>query len=97
MCIGSEEHERAFTYNAKRIVQAAKDVCASCPVIEQCLEQVMEQEGDTPAAFRHGVSAGLTPQERMELFVRRLGAIPHPSAANAPTAPHEGDYEVLSA
>ena len=43
---------------------AARDICATCPVCEQCLAWAMAQEGDLQRAFRHGIWGGTTPAER---------------------------------
>lgn len=57
-------------------VQAAKRICAGCPVRELCLAEVM---GSEDPALRWGVSGGLSAAERAELFAaqrrERLGEV----------------------
>jgi WhiB family redox-sensing transcriptional regulator len=49
-------------------VASAKEVCAQCPVMAQCLEATLK----VPAKRdRHGVFGGLDPDEREQLRVRR--------------------------
>lgn len=44
--------------------QAAKNICRSCPVIADCLDDAMREE---PAGGRYGIRGGLTPEERRKL------------------------------
>lgn len=54
-------------------VASAREICADCPVRLDCLLDVME--GEDPAR-RWGITAGLTPDERADLFAgRRLSPI----------------------
>lgn len=64
-CAGRDVNE-FFTTNKRRIAQI-KNVCASCPVRELCLDQALRTE-DTS---RHGVFGGLTPAEREQLVRSR--------------------------
>lgn len=84
-CIGSEAHETALASIRVRIARRAKAECITCPVREQCLEQAMRVEGDSPPRFRHGISGGLTPLERFALF-EQGGTQPQASAESAPYA-----------
>lgn len=45
--------------------EAAKQVCASCPVAVNCLDYAMRTE--TNDWGRYGIWAGLTPEQRREL------------------------------
>lgn len=49
----------------------AAEVCAGCPVAQQCLDAAMAEEGALHARQRHGMYAGLTPGERYALYRRR--------------------------
>ena len=44
------------------LVRAARQVCASCPVRDECLA---ETDTFPPGEDEHGIRAGLTAQERM--------------------------------
>lgn len=48
-----------------RDLRAARRVCASCPVAEQCLRYALEQDID------HGVWGGLSVRQRREIRARR--------------------------
>lgn len=52
-------------------VARAKEVCRGCPVIDACHAFVMATE---PPTQRHGVWAGLTPEERTALARKRQRA-----------------------
>ncbi|MEU9000495.1 WhiB family transcriptional regulator [Streptomyces sp. NPDC048551] len=49
----------------------ARQVCAVCPVIGQCLAEAMDLEGAAGKDHRHGVRGGLSPAERAELYARQ--------------------------
>jgi len=51
----------------------AKNDCARCPlaVRQECLEVAMRAEGNASGANRHGVFAGLDPEERAALARQR--------------------------
>lgn len=48
-------------------VQAAKSVCAGCPVRTQCLEYAL-------GALAYGIAGGMTPEERRRLKAERRAA-----------------------
>lgn len=48
-----------------RQVAAARTVCASCPVVEVCLQTALAEE--RTALYRYGVRGGLAPVERVRL------------------------------
>ncbi|MBM6622642.1 WhiB family transcriptional regulator [Micrococcaceae bacterium RIT802] len=50
----------------------ASKVCATCPVIESCLESAMSREKGRSGLQRHGMYGGLKPEERFALHRRRL-------------------------
>lgn len=58
----------AHTYGWKKQTQAAKKVCAACPVLETCLEWALE------TGQRAGVWGGLSERERMALSRVRVSS-----------------------
>lgn len=67
-----------FSCMSPRDRDAAKDVCAACPVAAQCLEAAMAEEATRQSAGqnlkgRHGIRGGLSATERW--------AIAYPAAA----------------
>lgn len=48
-------------------LRRCRSVCDSCPVRRPCIEEAMRVEEGTAAAFRYGVRAGLTPEQRRSL------------------------------
>jgi hypothetical protein len=55
--------------NAQEI-DAAKAVCASCPVRLACLTDCIRHEGGRSSLSRWGVYGGLTPRQRVRLYVK---------------------------
>lgn len=60
------EHRDLFVYDVedvggmagvRRVVRAAKEVCAGCPIVQGCLEHALKN-------FHHGVWGGMTRRER---------------------------------
>lgn len=51
-----------------KLTEKARAVCASCPVLAECLGQVMDQEKSVLWS-RSGVRGGLTGPERVQLFL----------------------------
>ncbi|MFZ3556437.1 MULTISPECIES: WhiB family transcriptional regulator [unclassified Streptomyces] len=49
-------------------IEAAKRVCARCPVARKCLRDVIRHEGGKDTYARHGVVAGLAPSERLAVY-----------------------------
>jgi WhiB family redox-sensing transcriptional regulator len=45
----------------------ARRLCAGCLVRAECLADVMTMEAGQPRALRHGIRAGLSPGQRVEL------------------------------
>lgn len=62
----SPEHERGFA--RERRERAAKDFCARCPVVRECLEHALAVREE------HGVWGGLNPRERSDLAAARKSA-----------------------
>ncbi|MFI1677009.1 WhiB family transcriptional regulator [Streptomyces sp. NPDC020607] len=58
-------------------IDAAKAVCADCPVYRLCLRDIIRHEGSKRADNRHGVVAALTGPERLAVWrqLKRRGAI----------------------
>lgn len=50
------------------LTERARAMCRSCPVLDQCLRERMQDEGQT-AWHRYGVRGGLTGAQRIQLFV----------------------------
>lgn len=68
---GMRAHDRAFDApGSQRAVEAAKAVCAECPVREMCLEDAMDREGGLRPSNRYGIFGGLTPKERFQVVDR---------------------------
>jgi hypothetical protein len=65
--------ELFYDYASSVIRERAKAICRSCPVLDQCYDEVMDQErelGDSAAQnlkYRTGVRAALTSTERWEI------------------------------
>lgn len=49
----------------------ARRICAGCPVSDQCLEEALVEEAELGNGARHGMRAGLTPQDRDDLVALR--------------------------
>ncbi|MFD4572059.1 WhiB family transcriptional regulator [Streptomyces sp. NPDC058417] len=65
----------------------ALHICGGCPVRAACLEDVLRAEGQASAADRHGIVAGLDPQQRRQMSEQR-GTVRQqdPTPAPAPKA-----------
>lgn len=50
--------------------ERARDLCAGCPVIAECLNDAMETEGSLNARNRYGIRGGLTPTGRANLALQ---------------------------
>lgn len=48
----------------------AKAICAQCPVAEACLTDCIRHEGGRSSLSRWGVYGGLTPRQRVRLYVK---------------------------
>lgn len=53
---------------------AARRICTTCPVQAQCLTRALNLEGTSNVAYRHGIWAGTTPEERAALAKSRRAA-----------------------
>lgn len=51
-------------------IDAARKVCAWCPVRLECLRAAMRWEGSRETRYRFGMWGGLTPLERQRLYVQ---------------------------
>lgn len=58
-------------------IEAARAVCRTCPVVRQCLREIIVEEGAKHDEARHGVVAGLTGHERALVYrtLKRRGQI----------------------
>lgn len=55
-------------------IAEARSICASCPVRDECLTEVMDREGQSAGWSRYGLYAGLGPTQRRNLSVRQARA-----------------------
>lgn len=60
--------EEWFDGDDPKLTEKAREVCVGCPVLAECLGQVMQQERSVLWA-RSGVRGGLTGPERVQLFL----------------------------
>jgi hypothetical protein len=77
-CADIEDPEVMFPHSDKKDIDRAKAVCAGCPVVGECLEAVMAEEGIWGKERRHGIRGGLTGGQRRGLYERRRAAAPKP-------------------
>ena len=75
---GEEPEERAVR------VEAAKAVCARCPVLDACAVFGASVTADGRLAERHSILGGLTPLERTKVLVRERQAAPAQVVAPVP-------------
>lgn len=57
--------------------EAARAVCASCPLAPDCLDLALTAERKVPARYRHGIYAGTSGVERWRIATGREPR-PHP-------------------
>lgn len=50
----------------------AKQICAACPVRNECLDDALNVEGGCGHEKRHGIRGGLSPDGRRKRYERRL-------------------------
>jgi WhiB family redox-sensing transcriptional regulator len=60
-----------FNDPGRKNIEAAKRVCAGCPLRRACLEAAMRAEDGVIASARHGIYGGATGPERATLDKRR--------------------------
>lgn len=65
-CVGSDDD--MFPDSNAADIAHAQQICAPCPVREQCLADAMATEGAATARNRYGVRAGLTGGQRRALY-----------------------------
>jgi hypothetical protein len=56
-----------FFQERGNVTGTGKAICARCPVLSSCREYVMEAELGFGLQLRHGIWAGMTPQERHQM------------------------------
>jgi len=61
-------------------VEHAKQICATCPVVERCLEYALEQRID------HGVWGGTSERQRRRILKKRRSGRTTVTAVAAPVA-----------
>jgi WhiB family redox-sensing transcriptional regulator len=59
-----------FPDNNVHGIAAARRICATCPVWRMCLADCLRHEGGRSSLSRWGVYAGLTPRQRVRLYVK---------------------------
>jgi hypothetical protein len=52
-------------------LEAARAVCAACPVKRECLDEALAEEGGRTKDSRFGVRAGRTPSQRFGIYQSR--------------------------
>jgi WhiB family redox-sensing transcriptional regulator len=50
--------------------RAAVAICQTCPVLQECLAEVLAEEGGRGKEARYGIRAGLTPGQRYWAYER---------------------------
>jgi WhiB family redox-sensing transcriptional regulator len=60
--------DEMFPDNNPAGITHARQICAPCPVREQCLADAMATEGTRTARNRYGIRAGLTGSQRRALY-----------------------------
>lgn len=68
----------------RRQQEAAKRICHSCPILEQCREGFLRFERGWSEHVREGIYGGMTPEERRAVDLRRW---PDAKAENRVHAP----------
>ncbi|TXS13390.1 WhiB family transcriptional regulator [Streptomyces sp. ms191] len=56
-------------------IEAAKKVCYRCPVVNRCLNDILEFEAGRGKESRHGVAGGLSSSQRYALYSSRRKAV----------------------
>jgi len=51
----------------KLVIELARSICHSCPVIDSCILDTLEFEAGKPLTERFEIVGGLTPKQRLEL------------------------------
>lgn len=67
-CLFSPEPDIFFT---PQFYGEAKEICAQCPVTDECLAEGIRQDGENNHGGIHGIWGGLTPEERINLKRRQ--------------------------
>jgi len=72
-CIGLDPDMFFPGFSDVRGRNAAKQVCAACPVRPDCLAEALTEEGGRPRNHRFGVRGEKTPGQRHALFLAARG------------------------
>lgn len=71
-CTGSGDAWFLSGKEFQQEIEAAIDVCWSCPVAGECLVYAMEVERGVSQSYRFGIWGGLTPGQRVKLDRARV-------------------------
>jgi WhiB family redox-sensing transcriptional regulator len=66
------------------LMRQIRELCGTCPVRDQCLQFVLDFEGDARLESRYGIFAGTTPRQRWAMWRCTTGRCQHPH--------HQRDY-----
>lgn len=61
LCFGMEEADYFFFEDSANDYATARNICADCPVAQQCLDAALKEE---VTSWRYGVRGGLSARER---------------------------------
>ena len=78
-CAGTDETVFHPHVGSAHGYDEARRLCAGCPVRNECLVDAMTVEGSKGVCERHGLRAGLTPQQRCDRFHRDDNNPNHPA------------------
>lgn len=59
---------------ASAMYNAARPICAGCPVRAECLEFALDAEAGATPSHRAGIYGGLSPRQRYAVYRERLQA-----------------------
>ena len=75
----------------------AKAICATCPVIEPCLQAALDEEGNHGASNRYGIRGGQTRSQRRHAYEKGLTAAQVLERQRLPTTPTADELRDLYA
>lgn len=82
-----------FFTDGRRVSRMVREMCASCPVRQDCLEYVMTNEEGSDRKNRFGFYGGLTSEERFKLAQERAGKTYKPKSRTRPWGDRERDRQ----
>lgn len=71
-CVGADPE--IFSAEQGMAAALARDICATCPVREACLDAALLEEKGYPATGRAGIRGGLDPKQRYQLTKKARAA-----------------------